>query len=246
MTLTADDLKANLIFSDGACSGNPGPGGWGSIIVRPDGEVHELGGGDGATTNNKMELMGTIAALEMVHDSPLRILVFTDSTYVIKGITQWVWGWRQRGWLTAEGNPVANRELWERLVRVVAARPKTGGIDWRYVRGHTGVAGNERCDEIAVAFSKKQRVDLYRGPLLKYQVPVHDLPDAKGDLPEQRPKQQKQAAYSYLSVVDGVPQRHRTWAECERRVKGRSGARFKKAISEADERNILASWGVRL
>ena len=139
MALTAEDLKANLIFSDGACSGNPGPGGWGAIIVRPTGEVQELGGGDAATTNNQMEMMGTIAALEALRDSPDKVLVFTDSTYVIRGITQWVWGWRQRGWLTAEGNPVANRELWERLVRIVAQRPKHATLDWRYVRGHTGV-----------------------------------------------------------------------------------------------------------
>ena len=246
MALTAEDLKANLIFSDGACSGNPGPGDWGAIIVRPTGEVQELGGGAAATTNNQMEMMGTIAALEALRDAPEKVLVFTDSTYVIRGITQWVWGWRQRGWLTAEGNPVANRELWERLVRIVAQRPKHATLDWRYVRGHTGVAGNERCDEIAVAFSKRQRVTLFQGLILQYQIPIHDLPDAAGALPEPRPKQQKAAAYSYLSVVDGVPQRHRTWAECERRVKGRSGARFKKATSEADERSILAGWGVRL
>jgi ribonuclease HI len=207
--------------------------------------VRELGGGESPTTNNRMELMGTIGGLESIRDTAEPVIIYTDSTYVIRGITQWVWGWRQRGWRTAEGGAVANQELWEELVRLTAARRTKGGIDWRYVRGHSGIPGNERVDAIAVAFSKGQQVQLYHGSVLKYDVAIHDLPES-GELPEMRPKQAKQAAFSYLSLVDGVPMRHKTWPECERRVKGRAGARFKKALSEADEQAILSSWGVRL
>lgn len=239
------DLESVVMFTDGACSGNPGPGGWAAIVVYPEGHVVELGGGDASTTNNQMEMLAVIKGLESAKSANQPIVVYTDSTYVIRGITQWVWGWRQRGWLTAEGQPVANRELWEELVRLTSARTRLGGIDWRYVRGHTGVPGNERVDEIAVAYTKGQRANLYRGPLLKYPVAIHDLPD-NTELPEMRPKQAKQAAHCYLSLVDGVPMRHATWAECERRVKGRSGARFKKALSEADATEILRGWGVRL
>jgi ribonuclease HI len=243
VTLSRAELEGHIVYSDGACSGNPGKGGWGTIVVSPDGNVVELGGGERETTNNRMEMMGAIQGLEALRGKPGSVLMLTDSTYVIRGITQWVWGWRNRGWKTVEGNDVQNRELWERLVR--ASVRKDGKIDWRYVRGHVGIAGNERVDEIAVAFTKGKRIDLYRGPLLGYGVAVHDLPEAE-DLPEPKPKAAKAAAYSYLSLVDGVPMRHSNWPDCERRVKGRSGARFKKAVSEDDERAILSSWGVVL
>ena len=244
MGLSENDLKSHLVYCDGACTGNPGPGGWGAIWVQPTGEVLELGAGDPDTTNNRMEMMAAIRALESIALTQGDTIVFTDSTYLIRGITQWVWGWRQRDWKTAEGKAVANQDLWERLIVVTARRRPHGQIDWRYVRGHTGVPGNERVDAIAVAFTKGQWIELYRGPLVGYTVPVYDLPDDQS-LPEARPKEAKKVAYSYLSVVEGVLARHKTWAECERRVKGRSGARFKKALSAEDETSILAAWGVK-
>ena len=116
-------------------------------------------------------------------------------------------------------------------------------INWLYSRGHCGTPGNERCDEIAVAFSQKKWIELYRGPLLKYPIAIHDLPEDTG-LPEMRPKQEKKKAYSYLSVVSGVVCRHWDWASCERRVKGKSGAKFKKAMSSSDEIKILEDWKI--
>jgi len=235
-----------MIFSDSACTGNPGPGGWGTIVVFPDGHVRELGGHNPETTNNRMEIVGTLrglAALEAPCSSPIE--VFTDSTYVIRGITQWIWGWRTRGWKNGEGKDVANRDLWEELSRQVA-RLKPVQIQWRYVRGHTGVPGNERCDEIAVAYANGKRVQLYDGPLLQYGIAIHDLPDDL-ELPPMKPieaAKKKEPAYSYLSLHGGKVMRHKTWAECERRVKGQSQAKFKKAKSEQDEREILKSWGL--
>ena len=99
-----------IVFTDGAAKGNPGPGGWGAIVVTPDQHVTELGGGSPHTTNNRMELSGAIAALQHVANQPGPVAIYTDSTYVIQGITQWVWGWRKRGWKTAQGGDVLNRE----------------------------------------------------------------------------------------------------------------------------------------
>lgn len=232
--------SALVIFTDGACSGNPGRGGWGAIIAFPEGIVREIGRANPNTTNNQMELTAVIEALREVQKTDGPVSVFTDSTYVIRGITQWIWAWKKRGWKTAEGKDVANQELWKTLSALVAARdPKP---EWHYVRGHVGTPGNERVDEIAVGFTQGRYVDLYDGPLLKYPVPIYDLPEDTS-LPEMRPKETKAAAQSYLSLVNGVPEKHATWKECEARVKGRSGARFKKAMNDADEAEILAEWG---
>ena len=239
-----------LVFTDGAAKGNPGPGGWGAIIVMSDDTVRELGGGSPHTTNNKMELSGAIAALAQVADRPDLVAVYTDSTYLIQGITKWVWGWRRNGWRTAAGGEVLNRELWQRLFDLVGARPPKS-LEWRWVRGHVGTPGNERADEIAVAFALQKPANLYRGPLTGYSVDIHTVPEntalPKRDVSSTGTKAaSKAAAYSYVSVVDGVPMRHTSWAECERRVRGQSNARFKKATSAADEAAILRGWGVAL
>jgi ribonuclease HI len=233
-----------VVFSDGAAKGNPGPGGWGAIIATPDGRVVELGGASPMTTNNKMELTGAIEALAHLQETPGSLDIYTDSTYVIQGITQWIFGWRKRGWRTAEGNEVLNREYWEQLSALVTARG-SGRIRWHYVRGHIGIPGNERVDQIADTLARQGKVILYDGPLTGYGHAIFDLPDDT-TLPERSSSasKSKAAAYSYLSLVDGELVRHTTWADCERRVKGRSGARFKKATSAEDEVAILRSWGV--
>ena len=234
-----------VVFTDGAAKGNPGPGGWGAVIVTPEGHVAELGGGAAHVTNNQMELTGAIEALRRLQGAPGALAVYTDSTYVIRGIREWIWAWRRRGWKTADGKDVLNRDLWEQLAGVVTSRG-TGAIEWHYVRGHTGIPGNERVDEIANAFALKRRIDLYDGPLIRYPIAVLDLPDDTS-VPQRStsaaPSKGKAAAFSYLSVVDGQPMRHATWAECERRVKGRSGAKFKKAMTAAEEAAILRAWG---
>ena len=234
---------STVVFADGAAKGNPGPGGWGAIVVTPDGQVTELGGGTRHTTNNRMELTAAIEALRHVGAAAGPVAVHTDSAYVIRGIQEWIHGWRRRGWRTAASAEVLNRDLWETLA---AAESRTGKVAWHYVRGHRGIPGNERADEIANAYAAGHRPTLYRGPLVRYDVPVLDIPDDTR-VPTRSPGtpagSRRSAAHSYLSVVDGRPARHATWAECERRVKGRSGARFKKAMSPAEEEAILQSWG---
>jgi len=240
-------LNSILVFCDGACSGNPGPGGWGVIVCYPKGEgreVRELGERNPLTTNNQMELRAAIGALEFLRGEKGEVFLHTDSTYVIRGITQWIHGWKKKGWKSAEGKDVANRDLWEYLHTLAAARKKEDKITWRYVRGHAGIAGNDRADAIAVAFSKNERPYLYKGPLTGYDVALYDIPEEDVAVPDLKPKTAKTAAYSYISVVDGIPYRHNTWAECERRVKGRSGAKFKKTTSSEDEAKLLQSWGV--
>lgn len=233
-----------VIFSDGACSGNPGAGGWGAIVATPDGRVWELGDRNPLTTNNQMELTATIEALRSVADREEVISLYTDSLYVIHGITKWIWGWQKRGWKTAEGKDVLNRDLWSELSAIVANRKKHGPIEWKFARGHSGIPGNERADEIAVAFAQSLHPKLYRGSLLQYGVAIHDTPE-NTEPPKMKPKGQAKAkAYSYVSLVGGIPFRHSTWAECERRVRGQSGAKFKKAMSVDEESTILRSWGI--
>lgn len=236
--------KGILVFTDGACSGNPGPGGWGAVVVLPQGEVVELGGRKEPTTNNEMEMAAILEALRFVKSKGFteEVHLFSDSTYALRGIQSWIWGWRKNTWKNSEGQEVANRELWESLFKVVYGSPKLN-IEWYYSRGHQGTPGNERCDQIAVAFSQKKYIQLYRGPLVGYPIPIHDLPE-DGEMPEMRPQEPKKKAYSYLSMVGGIVYRHFDWASCERRVKGQSGAKFKKAESPEDEKNILSSWGV--
>jgi ribonuclease HI len=133
------------IFCDGACSGNPGVGGYGSIL-RCGQTVKELSGAEGATTNNRMEMSGAIAALEAL-TRPCEVVITTDSQYLVKGMTEWMSGWLKRGWVNSKKEPVLNRDLWEKLV----ALSKTHKIKWVWVRGHNGHEENERCDELARA-----------------------------------------------------------------------------------------------
>ena len=131
------------IYTDGACKGNPGKGGWGAIL-EVDGKERELFGGEPATTNNRMELMAVISALETLK-RPCVVTIYTDSQYVQKGISEWIHAWKRRGWKTAAKQPVKNEELWKRL----DAATHTHRIDWRWVKGHAGNPGNERADELA-------------------------------------------------------------------------------------------------
>ncbi len=144
---------------DGACSGNPGPGGWGALLRFEDGSVRELGASDPATTNNRMELSAALALLELLKDLPRsqEMVIRTDSRYLIDGMGKWLPGWKRRGWRTASGGPVLNRDLWERLDQA-----RLPGVAFQHVRGHSGDADNDRCDAIAVAFSRGQRPQLAR------------------------------------------------------------------------------------
>ncbi len=144
--MSADDSTADgtvEIFTDGACSGNPGPGGWGALL-RFRGIEKELSGGENPTTNNRMELMAAIEALKALK-RPARVRLWTDSVYVRDGITKWVHGWKRTGWKTADKKPVKNVDLWQALL--AAAEPHD--VEWRWIKGHAGHAENERADALA-------------------------------------------------------------------------------------------------
>ena len=156
--------KEIIIFCDGSSKGNPGPGGWGAIVAT-ERNVTELGAGTAHTTNNRMELTAAIQALRSCGDMKEKIILHTDSEYVVKGMTQWLAGWQMRGWKTAAKKPVLNRDLWQELAD--AARGKE--ISWQHVAGHAGIAGNERCDEIANSFADGDAPTLYSGPRVDYK-----------------------------------------------------------------------------
>jgi len=145
---------------DGACSGNPGPGGWGALLRFEDGSLREFGGAEKATTNNRMELTAALALLEALQQLPRHpdLVIRTDSKYLIDGFSKWIQGWKRKGWRTASGSPVLNRDLWEAL-----DGSRLPGIPLVYVKGHSGDPDNDRCDAIAVAFSKGQRPALASG-----------------------------------------------------------------------------------
>jgi len=132
-----------VIYTDGACSGNPGPGGWG-VVLRWNGTEKELHGGEPQTTNNRMELMAAIQALEALN-RPSRVQLYTDSVYLLNGITKWVAGWQSNGWRTSAKKPVKNEDLWRQLIEA-----KNGhDVNWQWVKGHAGDEGNERADALA-------------------------------------------------------------------------------------------------
>ena len=146
------DLPEVEIFSDGACRGNPGPGGWAALLRMGDKE-RELSGGEPLTTNNRMELMAAIKGLEALK-RPCRVQLFTDSNYVRDGITKWIHGWRRNGWKTADRKPVKNAELWQELLDATAPHR----VEWHWVKGHSGHPENDRADALACA-----EADRFRG-----------------------------------------------------------------------------------
>ena len=146
------------IYTDGACSGNPGPGGWGAVL-RWRGRTRELSGFAPATTNNRMELLAAISALEALK-RPMAARMFTDSDYLRQGITTWLPAWKTRGWRTADRKPVKNQDLWERLEQALARHR----VDWHWVRGHSGDPDNERADQLARAALRAGRAGGEQGP----------------------------------------------------------------------------------
>jgi len=227
--------KEIIIFTDGGAIGNPGPGGWGAIVFDQEkNTVSEIAGKEEKTTNNRMEMTAAINALSGVSDiSP--ITIYSDSKYVITGITNWIFSWQQSGWKTKNKTDVLNKDLWQKLAEV----SKDKNIEWKYVEGHSGNPGNERVDEIANSFARGKQIPLFVGKKTDYKINL--LSGAKNPEGKNKIQKQKSKAYSYLSLVDGKIEKHKTWAECEKCVYGKK-AKFKKTFSKEDEEEIIKEW----
>lgn len=230
----------NIIFTDGAARGNPGPGGWGTIVISDD-TVIELGGREDHTTNNRMELLAVISALTSVPNEQ-EFTIYTDSAYVLNGITRWVKGWQKNNWQTSKKEEVLNKDLWESLTELVDHKV----IHWKLIKGHSGTPANERCDVIATSFAdlpaqaSKTSIVLYNGSRSRYGINISVPP--KSDSKSSSSGKSKTKAYSYVSAVNGEIKVHKTWEECKARVNGVSGAKYKKSVSPADEEEIIKEF----
>ena len=240
-----------IIYTDGSSLGNPGPGGWGAVILFPDGKVIELGGREKESTNNRMEMTGAISALREISDkkpSIKKILIHTDSSYLLNGITMWVYAWQKNNWLTKTKESVLNRDLWEELFKLDYNLRMKYEVEWIKVKGHDGVHLNERCDAIATSFSANNTTILFRGNLKDYEK-LFGKVNEKTKETETKKKSPKtknnKVAYSYVSAVGGKVFADKTWAECEKRVKGKSGAKYKKVFSKEEEQEQVAEWTLK-
>ncbi len=227
------------IFTDGAAKGNPGPGGYG-IVVNDGVVITELGGHKSRTTNNEMELTAVVKAVTFALGKAITVAIYTDSKYVVEGATGWIFGWQQNGWQTKAKTDVINKELWQELVPLL----KKVDIEWHKVPGHVGIIGNERADVLASTFAEKGKCELYVGSKSHYghaiENTTYDESKAK-DRSDAR-KRSAQKAYSYISAVDGIVKVHATWGECEARVKGKKGTRFKKSLDAGNEKQIIKEF----
>jgi ribonuclease HI len=224
-------MKA-IIFTDGSSRGNPGPGGWGAIVVEEE-KVKELGGRETKTTNNRMELTAVVEALASATAD--EVIVHTDSSYLISGITLWIEGWKKNNWKTKTKEDVLNRDLWETLDGEITGRE----VLFRKVSGHAGVPANERCDVIATSYADENPVELFVGNLADYTVDVEQIENAIPGKEKKSKSKNSGPAYSYVSCVQSVVMVHSSWEECKARVNGVSGALFKKSLNAEDEQNII-------
>jgi ribonuclease HI len=254
-----------IIYTDGSSLGNPGPGGWGSVLIINNEKVIELGGREKESTNNRMEMYAAIEAFRLVEKRKLiskNIIIHTDSSYLLNGITLWVYGWVKNNWKTKTGGEVLNKDLWEILYKVCSNLKSRSDIEWVKVSGHDGVHLNERCDEIATSFSANNTTILFTGSVLDYEklfgVSLEDhkttkTKKTKSTSPQapqglslgKKKKAIKGAGYSYVSSVSGKIHVDKTWADCEKRVKGKSGAKYKKVFSKQEEQELIGLWSLK-
>ena len=222
-------MNTTDIITDGACSGNPGRGGWATIIVH-NGNAIEHSGSAEDTTNNRMELTAALVGLQHTpRDHTIHF--YTDSQYLINGITKWVKGWQKNGWKTRTGDPVENKDLWEALI--AHTHPN---VYWHHVKGHAGHVHNERANTLA------QRQAGSRGT--GAASPSAPRPGLSRPLPTGSTSIAGTRFPCYISVVNGVVERHGTWDDCKAATHGVSGARFKKVASLAELQTQLQNWGV--
>lgn len=230
-----------MIYTDGAARNNPGKAGWGVVIVDSEKKyVVELGGAVPHATNNQMELSAAIYALEHISIRKQyvgeKIVLYTDSSYVIRGMKEWVKGWQKNGWQTSQKKGVENVRLWQELLRLSQDKD----IEWLYVPGHSGVPLNERTDEIATAFADGKQFQLYTGTLEEYPYETKEYRFVKPQKSKSSASKTVKKGY-YIVVKWGEVSRYETWEECEREVKGVKDVKFKKVANKEQEKIFLDS-----
>ncbi len=241
-----------IIFTDGSSRGNPGPGGYGAVMYdEKESYVTEVGGYEKNTTNNRMELRAAIEALLAMRklakapEEDIETIIYSDSAYVLNGITKWVKKWENNNWMTGSHEGVLNQDLWAALLELSRDRDMKGGIHWKKVSGHAGVLGNERTDEIATSFADEKAIFLFSGPMDEYEkmLGASILDTTAKNAASKKPRKAKTGAgYSYVSSIDGKIYIDKTWKECEKRVKGTKGAKYKKAMNKEEEQELTKEW----
>ncbi|MBP6904579.1 MAG: ribonuclease HI [Candidatus Pacebacteria bacterium] len=226
------------LYTDGASRGNPGPGGWGAIIIGPKNAV-ELAGAKKPATNNQMELEAVIQGLRYIQEQSgdATVALHADSRYVLNGIEKWLDGWVRKGWVTMAKKPVENKGQWEELL---ALRDHFGKkLKLVKVDGHSGHLYNDRCDELAVMAALNKNPHLFEGAIVEYDRYLKENPPISE---KKSPSKAKTGpAYSYVSLVGGSVYADKDWATCEKRVKGKT-AKYKKVFSKAEETDLIQDY----
>jgi ribonuclease HI len=235
------------VYTDGASRGNPGRGGWGASIISSEGKVFELGGHEPETTNNRMEMSAVRGALSFIEERKLMgdMVIYTDSAYVLNGITMWMYGWEKNDWKTKTGEPVLNQDIWKELLVLMFRMKKTHGVDFVKVKGHSGIIGNERVDTIATAYADGERIPLFTGSVADYeQLMQGSIHEKSAQKPKASVRQSalSKKAFAYVSFVNGTFFADKTWDDCKARVAGVSGAKYKKVFSADEVSLVQKEW----
>jgi|JI8StandDraft_1071087.scaffolds.fasta_scaffold08797_4 ribonuclease HI len=249
------------IYTDGSSRGNPGPGGWGAVLVYDENRaVVELGGREQHTTNNRMELTAIREALSYIEERNIEgdVELYTDSSYAMNGLQSWMYGWQKNGWKTGSGDPVLNQDIWEALLGLMVRLKQSRDVDIKKVKGHAGDVLNERCDTLATAFADGERVLLFKGEYEKYtklfgleinklqvislKSPLRQGSAGQAQVNTKTKSTKGKKAYSYVSLVNGKIHTDKTWDACEKRVKGKAGAKYKKVFSAEEEKLLVREF----
>lgn len=227
------------IYTDGAARNNPGRAGWGAVLIDVTRKhIAELGGFYPHATNNQMELTGALEALTYISKHKKyageKILLYTDSSYVINGMKKWVHSWKKNGWQTSKKKDVENKKLWESLARLSLIQD----IEWLYVPGHSGVPLNERADFIATTYADSKHVTLYDGPIDLYTISLNPVKHVQTQVSGK--KKTPKVGY-YIVVQHGNVTRYETWSQCENAVKGIKNVKYKKVANQIEEKIFLAT-----
>lgn len=246
------------VYTDGSSRGNPGPGGWGAVLLsstsggslvasRDNAHVVELGGREQHTTNNRMELSAIRESLSYIEERALPgdVELYTDSSYAMQGLQAWMYGWAKNGWKTATGDEVQNQDIWQTLLGLMVRLKQSRDVEIKKVKGHAGDVLNERCDTLATAFADGERVLLFKGEYGNYAklfgLEVKEL-QVKSQKAEVKKRPSTKKAYSYVSLVGGKVHTDTTWDACEKRVKGKTGAKYKKVFSKDEEIALVGEF----